>query len=382
MSLPTPEPLALAHSETLCAAIKAEIGQSHGWISFARFMDKALYEPGLGYYSGGAQKFGAAGDFVTAPEISPLFGQTLAQQVAEIMALSSPHIIEAGAGSGALAVAMLAELETMGCPPETYAILELSGELRQRQQDAIAQKLPHLASRVTWLDGLPESFSGAIIGNEVLDAMPVHLVHWTAEGVQERGVALDEDGRFTWADRPADEALRRAAYLLPVAPDYLSEINLMARVWVEEWARILKKGALLLIDYGFPEQEYYHPQRAMGTLMCHYRHHAHDEPFHLPGLEDITAHVDFTAITIAGTEAGLDLLGYTSQGQFLLNCGLTEMLARHSPDEIAHFLPLSVGVQKLINPSEMGELFKVIALGRGLDVLLRGFQRGDRCHTL
>ncbi len=384
MSLPVPDSDALAHTEALCSFIHEDIRRAGGWISFARYMELALYTPGLGYYSGGAQKFGAGGDFVTAPELSQMFGRTVAGQLAQIMALSSPRVLEPGAGSGALAADLLLQLEEMGALPETYDILELSGELRARQRATLERRVPHLLARVRWLDRLPETFSGAVVANEVLDAMPVHLVEWRDDGIFERGVVL-ADGSFAWEPRPATGALLDAAQKLPVTAPYLSEINLAGSAWIAEWARILTAGALLLMDYGFPEREYYHAQRSEGTLMCHYRHHAHPEPFHLPGLTDITAHVDFTAIVASGTEAGLDLVGYTSQGQFLLNCGLTRILAEHTPPGGTggvDYLRQASGVQKLISPSEMGELFKVMALGRGIADPLIGFYSGDRSHTL
>ncbi|MDD5295775.1 MAG: SAM-dependent methyltransferase [Rhodocyclaceae bacterium] len=385
MSLPIPSPEALAHSEALCALLGDEIRTQGGWISFARFMELALYAPGLGYYSGGAQKFGSAGDFVTAPEISPLFGRTLAVQVAQVMAASAPDILEPGAGTGALAADLLLALEAMGSLPERYRILELSGELRARQRATLEARAPHLLPRVSWLDRLPEAFSGVVVANEVLDAMPVHLVHWVDGGIFERGVALDADAAFTWQDHPATGALLAAAQSVPVAAPYLSEIALAAPAWIREWAQILQSGALILVDYGFPQREFYHPQRNQGTLMCHYRHHAHGEPFHRPGLTDITAHVDFTAVVEAGVNAGLELLGYAGQGQFLLNCGLTQVLEHHTPAEGtagADYLRLASGAQKLISPSEMGELFKVMVLGRGIEEPLVGFIRGDRSHTL
>jgi len=385
MTLPLPSSDALAHSEALCGRIRDEMAAAGGWMSFARFMELALYAPGLGYYSGGSQKFGQAGDFVTAPEISPLFGRTLAAQVAQFMAHSGPDILEPGAGTGALAADLLLELEDMGQLPEHYWILELSGDLRQRQQATLSRRAPHLLPRVSWLDELPQAFSGVVLANEVLDAMPVHRVHWTEAGIFDQGVSLDEAGNFVWQDRPATGALLAAAEKLPVVAPYVSEINLAARAWIAEWARILGRGVLILIDYGFPEREFYHPQRNQGTLMCHYRHHAHGEPFHRPGLEDITAHVDFTAVVEAGVSAGLDLLGYGSQGQFLLNCGLTRMLERHTPPEGtagSHYLRLASGAQKLISPSEMGELFKVMILAKGVEEMPLGFLQGDRSHTL
>ena len=387
--LPPPSPDAQAASDALCRLIAADLDAAGGWLSFARFFERALYAPGLGYYSGGAHKFGATGDFVTAPELSPLFAQTLAAQVEQIMALSAPHLIEVGAGSGKLATDLLLELDARGALPETYAILDLSGELRARQQATLAERAPRLAARVRWLDRLPEHFDGVVLANELLDALPVHLVVWGSEAepdtVFERGVAV-EDSRFVWQDRPASGRLLDHARALaaehPLPIGYLSEISLTVGDWTAAWAPILGRGALLLIDYGFPRHEFYHPQRSEGTLMCHYRHRAHADPFYLPGLQDITAHVDFTAVVEAGHGAGLDFLGYTTQGLFLLNCGLTEVLARTPYEDHARYLPLAASAQKLVGPSEMGELFKVMALGKGIGETLIGFSQGDRSATL
>ncbi|HEX5804506.1 MAG TPA: SAM-dependent methyltransferase [Azospira sp.] len=385
MALPTPDADALAHSRRLQQHIAAEIAAAGGWLDFARFMALALYAPGLGYYSGGARKFGAAGDFVTAPEMTPAFAQTLAAQAAQVMAASAPQLLEAGAGSGRLAADLLQELEARGALPETYAILELSGELRERQRETLAATVPHLVDRVRWLDRLPERFDGLVLANELLDALPVHLVRWNDDSIAERGVAWDGD-EFHWQERPAAGAVLARAQTLAgegvPGGGYLSEIGLAAAAWTASWADILGRGALLLIDYGFPRREFYHPQRGEGTLMCHYRHHAHPDPFYLPGLQDITAHVDFTAIAEAGTEAGLDFLGYTTQAAFLFNCGLTGVLARTPADDPRRYLPLANAAQKLISPAEMGELFKVIALGRGIAEPLLGFVSGDRSATL
>jgi len=385
MTLPTPDAEALAYSVALTHRLVAEVGKAGGWVGFDRFMDLALYAPGMGYYSGGARKFGAAGDFVTAPELSSAFSQTLGAQAAQILALSAPQVIEVGAGSGRLAADLLLELERRGALPERYAILDLSGELRARQHATIAERAAHLVDRVAWLDRLPVRFDGLVLANELLDAMPVHLIAWRSEGICERGVAW-QDEQFVWIDRPAHGRLLERAEALAaeyaIPPGYLSEICLAAPAWVSAWAGILGRGALLLIDYGFPRREYYHPQRDAGTLMCHYRHYAHGEPFYLPGLQDITAHVDFTAIVEAGCAAGLDLLGYTTQATFLFNCGLTEVMARTPADDPARYLPLANAAQKLISPAEMGELFKVIALGKGIAEPLLGFLRGDRSATL
>ena len=385
LDLPVPSPEALGASRALQQRIADEIAASGGWIGFDRFMAAALYTPGLGYYSGGSRKFGAAGDFVTAPEISSLFGRSLAAQVEQILALSAPHLIEVGAGTGRLAADLLLELDARKSLPASYGILDLSGELRERQRATIATAAPHLIDRVHWLDRLPEHFDGLVLANELLDALPVHLVVWQENAILERGVGV-EAGEFVWRDQPATGRLlgeaRRLAEEFPLTDDYLSEVGLAAADWIRAWAGILGHGALLLIDYGFPRHEYYHPQRDTGTLMCHYRHHAHGEPFYLPGLQDITAHVDFTAIAESGHDAGLDFLGYTTQGSFLINGGIADLLARQPVDDSLRYLPQAQAVQKLVSPVEMGELFKVIALGKGIDVPLLGFAQGDRSETL
>jgi SAM-dependent MidA family methyltransferase len=287
-----------------------------------------------------------------------------------------------GAGSGALAADLLLELERRHCAPERYAILDLSGELVSRQRDILTARVPHLLHRVEWLSSLPETWDGVVLGNELLDALPVELLEWRDEGIFERGVVRDVSGNFAWNVRPAQGAVLQAAQEIEVAPPFSSEIGLAGAAWVSEWGRRLGQGALLLFDYGFPRHEFYHPQRSSGTLMCHYRHHAHDDPLWWPGLSDITAHVDFTAIAEAGFNAGLDALGYTSQAAFLFNCGLTEVLGRSDVADTLSYLQQSRAVDKLISPAEMGELFKVIALGRGIDEPLLGFSRGDRTHTL
>ena len=386
MKLPQPSPEALAQSGQLVDRLRSLIEAQGGWISFATYMAEALYTPGLGYYSGGAHKFGPGGDFITAPELTPLFGQALASQVQQIMGLSAPHVIEAGAGTGLLAADLLLELELRGALPESYAILEVSGELRERQFDTLAAKVPHLASRVQWLDGLPERFSGALVANEVLDVMPVHLIAWRPEGIFERGVALGDEGRFVWADQPAAGKVAEAAVALdlplPEEGEYVSELNLAGRAWVAEWAARLDQGAMLLVDYGYPRAEYYLPSRSTGTLLCYFRHHAHGDPFVWPGLNDITAFVDFTAIAEAGFEAGLDVLGYTDQANLLFNCGVLDCLARRAPEESTDYIRAAKALQRLTGPHEMGELFKVIALARGISLPLIGFLRGDRLHAL
>lgn len=381
-TLPAPSAEAVQHSTQLCEHIRNDITAHGGWISFARYMELALYAPGLGYYTAGAHKFGEAGDFITAPELSPLFGRIVARQVAAIMILSAPHILELGAGSGKLAADMLAELEQLGQLPDSYSILEISADLRERQQILIRKRLPHLLGRVHWLDELPEKFSGAIVANEVLDALPVHLVHWQDSAITERGVALKEEA-LIWQERTiSDSALLGAAQKISVPDGYVSEICLAAHGLINSLAQRLDLGVMLFIDYGFGAREFYHPQRNKGTLMCHYRHHAHDDAFFLPGLQDITAHVNFTDIAETGIDSGLELLGYTSQAFFLINCGITALLQDTSPDNLRDYLPLSAQMQKLTSPAEMGELFKVIALGRGINTPLQGFARGDLSRLL
>jgi len=376
--LPAPDPAALEYSKKTVALIDREIKSAGGWIPFSRYMELALYAPGLGYYSAGMHKFGAAGDFVTAPEISALFGQALARQAAQVLELVAGNILEIGPGSGRLAFDLLSELEQLGQLPEHYFLLEVSADLRQRQQHLLARFAP----RVEWLDRLPASFSGLIIGNEVLDAMPVHLVAWSEDRLFERGVSM-KDGQFSWSERKlASGELFDIAASLDVPPGTISEIGLAARGFIATLVGLLEKGAILMLDYGFGQNEYYHPQRSSGTLMCHYRHYAHDDPFYLPGLQDVTSHVDFTAIAEAGVRHGLNLLGYTSQAHFLINSGITDLLARASPEQASAYLPLAAQAQKLLNPAEMGELFKVIAMGKGVEHPLLGFVRGDKSHLL
>jgi len=376
-SWPLPAPAALDASRALAARIAREIDSAGGWIDFGRYMELALYAPGLGYYAGGAAKLGPGGDFVTAPELGTLFARTLARQLADLLEPGGA-ILEFGAGSGVLAQGLLDELERLKTPAPEYWIVEPSAELAERQR-------ARLGARARWLTRLPGQFRGVVVANEVVDALPVRTLAWTQEGVLERGVALREDA-FAWSERPATgdvlEAARALEIELPPSGRYESEIGLVARAWLGTLAASLERGAILLVDYGFPQHEYYHPQRSMGTLMCHYRHHAHGDPFYLPGLQDITAHVDFSALARAGREAGLEPLGYTSQAQFLVNCGVTDILGEADARQVASYAPLAGEANMLLSPTEMGELFKVLALGRGVAAPLRGFSRGERAYTL
>lgn len=379
--LPSPDKQARHHSARVYQRICQAIEAGDGWISFAVFMDLALYAPGLGYYVAGARKFGSDGDFVTAPELTPLFANAVAHQVAQILKLTDGEILELGAGSGALAVDLLDELARLDVAPNRYRILEPSPELAHRQRQRI-QNLPEaLRGLVDWTDQLPKRFCGVVIANEVLDAIPVHVLEWRDEGLFERGVAV-RDGTLVWEKRPADATLCAASEEVGVSAPYVSEIAPAAGKLVADLCNCIDRGVMLLIDYGFPRAEYYHPQRSGGTLMCHYRHQVHDDPFFLPGLQDITSHVDFTAVAEAGVDAGCQLAGYTSLAQFLLNCGITDLLARTPVADTAAYLPAAASVQKLLSPAEMGELFKVLALSRAIDAPLKGFSTGDRSASL
>mgnify|MGYP006267655193 CR=1 FL=1 len=393
--LPQPDATAQAHSQALCETIVAAINQAGGWIPFSEFMALALYAPGLGYYSGGAHKFGAAGDFVTGPEMTPLFGRTLANTIAPILAASKPIVTEAGAGTGKLAGDLLQALEAMGQLPERYDILELSAELAERQRQQLQASVPHLMDRIHWLSCLPEQIEGVLVGNEVLDAMPVELAHWKAGQGQRLGVSIERtDGSIRFITTAGPTSPARAEHIHALAekyewPDnYTTEIPEAGPAWITTLAQRLKQGALLLIDYGFPRHEFYHHERTGGTLMCHYRHRAHPDPYYWPGLQDITAHVDFTAIAEAGFDAGLDVTGYCTQAGWLMDAGLLDILAAEQPADPAQMTPASVRtqhvVQTLLSPAEMGEFFKVILLSKDLPANLRipGFVRSDRSHTL
>ena len=388
-SLPIPSEAALQHSHAVQELIRANITAAGGWISFARYMELALYAPGMGYYSGGAAKFGGMGDFITAPEISPLFGKAVARQAVQVLELMDDKdgdILEFGAGTGKLALDLLLELEKLGRLPGRYLILEVSAELRQRQRELFEKHAPHLAPRVDWLEYLPAGFNGLVLANEVLDAMPIHLVVWRDSDLFERGVVWNGTA-FGWSERSLVDgelfAIARELNLrVDPGKDYISEINLAARGFMRSLANVLQQGALVLIDYGFGHSEYYHPQRDQGTLMCHYRHHAHDDPFYLPGLQDITSHVDFSAVARAAIDAGLELQGYTTQAHFLINCGITEILAQTPAENTGVFLPLANQLQKLVSPAEMGELFKAIAFGKNIHQPLAGFASGDKSRLL
>jgi len=384
--LPQPTFAATQHSQQLIDLIEAKMAKT-GWISFDEYMNLALYTPNLGYYAAGLQKFGSGGDFTTAPEMSPLFGQVLANQIAEVLAQTKGSIIELGAGTGKLALSILCSLDEMDHLPEHYYIVDVSSHLQQVQKETLQAGLPaELFKRVVWLTALPEDFIGVVIGNEVLDALPVHLIHQSQGALAERGITV-RGGKLDWQDLPiknteTDKALIRAVAQHHFPDDYTTEICLAAAGLIKTLAQMLQKGALIFIDYGFSAHAYYHPQRNRGTLMCHYQQYVHDDPLINVGLQDITAHVNFTQIADVAVEYGLEVAGYTNQATFLMNCGILAEMSKISPDDIRQYAPMASAVQKLLSPAEMGELFKVIVLTKEIDEQLLGFKHGDKTHTL
>ena len=383
--LPEPSATARAHSERVVDAIRVEIASAGGYIPFSRYMELALYAPGLGYYAAGTHKLGAAGDFVTAPEMTPLYATALATQVGAILAATQHReVVELGGGSGRLAADLLHALSARDVLPSRYAILEPSPDLAQRQRATIASDAAEHLDRVVWIDRLPESIDGALIANEVLDAIPVDVMVRRDGQWQERGVTWDHAREaLAWAERPAaNRQIAIAAARFPPDGDYSSEINPAAEALIEEIGRRLSGGAAVFIDYGFPAAEYYHSLRNDGTLMCHYRHRAHDNPFAWPGLTDITAHVDFTAMAHAGERAGLHVAGFAALAPFLLGCGILDPLAATGPPESKAYIVAAAAVQKLLAPSEMGELFKVLALARSHAIEWPGYTLADRRHRL
>jgi SAM-dependent MidA family methyltransferase len=372
------EPLSL--TSTLLARVQTAIVSAGGWLPFDRFMAMALYEPGLGYYANQTPKFGhlpqgangQGSDFVTAPELTPLFGHTLARPVGQALAATgTDEVWEFGAGTGALALQVLDALATMGQKPRRYTIVDLSGSLRERQRATLAAH----ADVVHWVDALPATLSGVVLGNEVLDAMPVQLLARMKNEWFERGVALDAAQMLQWADQPTG---LRPPLVIEGPQDYLTEIHPQAEAFVRTLAERMQRGVAFFIDYGFPEAEYFHPQRHMGTLICHRAHQTDNRPLADLGLKDITAHVNFTGVALAAQDAGMEVLGYTSQGRFLINCGLIDVAKDAGPRENAM-------MQKLVNEHEMGELFKVLAFappGSAANWAPMGFSAGDRTHRL
>lgn len=385
--LPIPSAAALKHSQRLVEVISREITEAGGYISFARYMEMALYEPGLGYYSAGTHKLGSGGDFFTAPEISALFAYCVANQCQQILhTLRAGDILEIGAGSGKFAADLLQQLERLDCLPQHYYILEISADLRARQNHYLETQCQHLLSRVVWLDALPdEEFKGIVFANEVLDAMPVHCFNIDENKIKERCVTL-VNNKLSWLSAPPTTprlthavANLQKEYQLPSG--YESEINLQLGRWIKTLATILRQGVFLIFDYGYGQREFYHADRSQGTLMCYYQQHRITDPFLHPGLQDITAHVDFTALAEAADEAGLGVGGYTTQASFLLACDIIELANEEKLPELDHYRQ-NQAIKILTLPSQMGELVKVMALTKDYYGPLIGFELYDRRHDL
>ena len=376
------------HSQALLARIRQEIATRAGWISFSRFMEMALYEPGLGYYSAGAAKFGSAGDFVTAPEVSALFSRCVAAQCAEVLAaLGGGDILELGAGSGVMAADMLVELETLGQLPRRYLILELSADLRQRQLALLAERAPRHLDRIAWLEALPQPLNGLIVANEVLDAVPVERFRVRGDRVNALGVTWHGQS-LDWSEVRAPRELVTGVraierYVGAKFPSgYTSELNLRYRPWLGSLAQALSRGVMLFIDYGLPRRQYYRPERSDGTLLCHFRHRFHDDPFVHVGLQDIGAWVDFTQVAEAGAHAGLELAGFTTQAHFLMGSGIERYLAAVTQARVADRINIARQALLLTLPAEMGERFKVMAFTRGYDQPMSGFSIRDLAASL
>lgn len=387
-SLPQPDAVTAAHSQRCADYIRARIHDAGGSISFAEFMHYALYAPGLGYYAAGARKFGADGDFVTAPEISPLFGRVVARQcAAALRETGDAAVLEFGAGSGRLALDMLRALRELDALPTEYRILEVSADLRERQQRLLHEELPGLEDRIVWLERMPDSHHGIVLANEVLDALPVERFMRRKDGIYQLRVG-DEAGEFVFVDEPAPDVLVRAVEAIEqdigrqLPDNYISEVSLAAPAWVSDVARMLETGLALLFDYGVTRREYYAADRNEGWLHCHFRHRAHSDPLILPGVQDLTAWVDFTAVAAAAVGEGLDVLGYVSQAQFLLGGGIEAEFHDFAGMPLESQLQTSAQVKLLTLPGEMGENVKCICLARGDTPRPAAFDSADRTHTL
>lgn len=378
--LPEPGPIAHSNSVQIDSLIRKAIKDSGGKISLEKFMEIALYEPELGYYVSVNRIFGEGGDFVTAPELSPVFSHCIARQIAQVFHLlpQEKNILEFGAGSGVLALECLRELERLDCLPDRYYIYDISPALRERQYIKLQASIPHLVDRVTWLEEFPQTFNGCIIANEVLDAMPVHRVKFRPDEQDQEVVIELKDDQFQWtAGELSPELKQQIKKIRETVPDiadgYESEINLRAQAWIKSLSEIMQSGLVIAIDYGYSRKEYFQPTRYEGTLMCHYQHLAHGNPLLYPGIQDITSHVDFTDIAETAYDAGFDILGYTSQAFFLAGCGLESMYNDLDADDMQKFLAITQPIKQLVMPNEMGELFKVIGLGKNIDEPLIGF---------
>jgi len=382
--LPIPDSIAQEHSERLLTYIKQQIIDAGGKISFADYMNHCLYTPGLGYYSAGSHKLGEKGDFTTAPEISPLFSRTLAQHIIDVFQQLDQHtILEFGAGSGKMAIDILLELETQNTLPEHYYIIEVSADLRERQRKNIRSSIPHLSNKVIWITALPDHFIGVIVANEVCDAMPVHCLQFDNGNVNERYIeCINDKLQWTLGELSQAELTYHTDDIINVIgnANYETEVNLAAESWIASIAKNTQQGAIFIIDYGYPKTDYYHPQRSRGTLMCYYQHQGHDNPLILHGLQDITAHVDFTALAQAAFDNGLQVAGFQSQADFLLAGGITAL--NNTDTDAFNTLKTATEIKQLTLPSEMGENFKVLSLTKDLDQLLNKVQLGDRRYNL
>jgi SAM-dependent MidA family methyltransferase len=387
-SLPHPDAISAAHSARCADYVRARIRDAGGSISFAEFMHYALYAPGLGYYSAGTRKFGEGGDFVTAPEISPLFGRVIARQCAGVLQnVPDGSVLEFGAGSGRLALDVLRTLEELDAVPAEYRILEVSADLRERQERLLHEEVPGLASRIRWLDRMPDTHRGIVLANEVLDALPVERFMRRSDGIYQLRV-VDEDGEFVFVDEPAPDVLAKALDSIErdigeqLPDNYVSEVSLAAPAWLRDVAQMLDHGMILLFDYGVSRREYYAPDRGEGWLRCHFRHRAHSDPLILTGIQDLTAWVDFSAIAEAAVGSGLDILGYVSQSQFLIAGGIRAELHELAELPLESQLQTAARIKILTLPGEMGENVKCIGLARGDVATPPAFDSADRTHTL
>lgn len=381
--LQKPSEDAVVASTRLTEMIHKQIRAQGGWMPFSQYMNLALYAPQYGYYTGGSHKIGKDGDFITAPTLTPLFGQTLATQLAQVLPQTEGNIYEFGAGTGELAACVLNELAKLGIKIKAYYVVDISSELMVRQKDYVQKHAADQAHLFHHINELPETINGIVFGNEVLDAMPCEVMRWENHRIWQRGVCISEDG-FKWAEQERSVGLLwdAAQKIKPEGDSYISELHLAQQAFIHTLAEKLVCGAMIFIDYGFEESQYYCAERNTGTLIGHYRHHSIHDPFYLPGLCDLTCHVNFTAIAEAGVDSGLDLIGYCNQAYFLLNLGLTERLQQIGDPETLDFIQAASACQKLLAPQEMGELFKVIALGKNIEVDWQGFRSGDICHKL
>ena len=384
--LPAPDPIAQQYSDQLLALIKQKIAENGGKITFADYMQYCLYSPGLGYYSAGSHKIGAHGDFTTAPEISSLFSASLSQHIKDVFSqIDQKNILEFGAGSGKMAANILIKLDQDRSLPTAYYIIEASADLRQRQENTMKEQAPHLINKVIWLESLPEEFIGVVLANEVCDAMPVHCLHFSNGNVTERYVE-NNGRRLDWCEDivSKQELLDDSATIQTIigSSNVISEINIAAKAWLASVANSLKQGAIYIIDYGYPKASYYHPQRSHGTLMCYYQQQGHDNPLILQGIQDITAHVDFTALAQIAIDNSLDVEGFQSQADFLLAADITQLVSETDQIDTLTYLQHTAEIKRLTLPSEMGETFKVLTLGRNIEHILTRCQLGDRRYSL